>query len=936
MVGVCLPEGGGECTSPYNWIITPLIQKWLDHGAGWIVLAMSYSTTSIFVFFVLIWIVNRQTHIKTTKGSTVVHKHNKKIKTRDGEGDTEEEEQSQDSEDDEYRFVEDGANTTEQAMKINEKRRKVDFQRRAKSTQLMENFETEVDDDDDASLPPEEGHEEMPIKGTRQNLLAVMQKMKLFAYLNEEAHKVCLKYVEYVDLNEGEFLFDRNQYDGSLYTVVSGKLRVHFHDYCFPQDEPFDMDGLDISDDGAPTSLPLTCSCGPGDVVTPLLAMLTGLVQEELKRKDLNQSNHTPSLPFAEGISAVAMQAKTRLVRVPPQCFSAVLQKFPAEVHRIAQIIMCRLQRITVQTLVNTLGLRKELLRDLHEIFTLSQDEAWKNSVEWKRLTCTLGGEDSYGDILVDMDTVKRDATIVVGMNLGILKTDPQSVRSLIDHSTIVSLSEGQTVLETGQKADAVYMLLHGQMDFGLAIPIGRTSSPHDGNMPWSFHRHEQLQPGSWVGVPSCITNEASLFTIHCSKRTGPCTLLRVSKEWFDEMMIRNPHVMVSCLQSITSFIPPVVHLISWNASWKQVEASEVIAAYGAPCKSLVFVLSGRLRARYPTSLRSSSAARNSTIAKNWEEFGRGKCLGDVGCLTSTPWPCDVYAIRHSDIAVIPMKVLVVIIQAFPSAGLHFARVVASKAQERLDSVSRPKDDTQKTKISLTASSSLLPSYGLKLATIAVVPLTSGVSISEFCTVLVSSLREIAPTKLMTKMMAREELGENVYRNRNAMHKLKMTQLLGDLEENNRLVVYHADPKYTWWSKLCIQQADCILLVVSANKAPKNHRVEQCLEWAYKAMQVRIDLVVVGHENHIDEDELIDDDDYDDNYLYDKDHEMTISDQLNNWSEERPWISGHHLARMPFRRHELDFRRLCRRLTGEFRSVVSVRTNLFIDSRDFR
>lgn len=137
------------------------------------------------------------------------------------------------------------------------------------------------------------------------------------------------------------------------------------------------------------------------------------------------------------------------------------------------------------------------------------------------------------------------------------------------------------------------------------------------------------------------------------------------------------------------------------------------------------------------------------------------------------------------------------------------------------------------------------------------------------------------------------------------------------MEESYRLVVYQADMKYTWWTRLCIQQADCILLVVRAEKAPPQKKVEACLSWAFSALNVKIQLVVLQTSQA-----YVDDDDDDDVEAIMNPAAMESSDQLNDWSEQRYWIAGHHLIRMPFHKHEPDFTRMCRRVTGRSVGVV--------------
>ena len=73
-------------------------------------------------------------------------------------------------------------------------------------------------------------------------------------------------------------------------------------------------------------------------------------------------------------------------------------------------------------------------------------------------------------------------------------------------------------------------------------------------------------------------------------------------------------------------------------------------------------------------------------------------------------------------------------------------------------------------------------------------------------------------------------------------------------------------------------------------------------------MNVRIDLVVIAKPQLQEEQNECD--------AYDENDKVSISDRLNNWSEERQWVAGHHLVRMPFQVHGLDFSRMCRRVTG--------------------
>lgn len=205
-----------------------------------------------------------------------------------------------------------------------------------------------------------------------------------------------------------------------------------------------------------------------------------------------------------------------------------------------------------------------------------------------------------------------------------------------------------------------------------------------------------------------------------------------------------------------------------------------------------------------------------------------------------------------------------------------------------------------------TTLPSILPSYALSLATVAVVPLTSNVDICGFCSRFRDSMNSIAPCKLLTKEDTRKRVGEEFFKIRNNMLKVKMTRVLGDLEENNRLVVYQSDYNYTWWTKLCIQQADCVVLLVNSSEIPELRRLEDCLCWASKVKNVRIELVVIKTSDY-------------DSYLS---HNSVIGENINQWSEKRPWISQHHVVRHPFVEYDVDFCRVSRRITNQSVGLV--------------
>ena len=880
-----------------------------EHVVGWrLSLAffsfVAFLTGMTMLLMLYIWIINRQTHVKKTKGSHVGFKLQE-------DGADDDESVSDDDDDDDSTgggghieaLDELGEKSTEGIRQSQKWRRLMSDVKRSKAWESIMKFE--VDEDEDVEEEALREARAKPVKGRRKdigparadpsadrptygNLAEIASKIKVFSYLGQDALKLCLSEADYVDLEPGQELFERGSFDGSLFVVLTGGVRCLFHDYPLAEE--------DIEADTPDNEKLLSFDSGPGSVVTPLLAMLEALVQHQIiqaNADDLDEAVLPRPLSMADGVSAVATK-NSRLIKVPARCYSMVMDSFPADVHRVATTIIQRVQRVTLQTLVKTLGLQTELLKRGVAFETSSAWESRMLSQEWYRLSSSLTGS-TTGTNALAISAIIRDATLVAAEEL---ELPMASAATLQQHSTIVSLKKGETLIKTGEPHHALYFILFGEMDVGSEIPKDALSS--------SFQRFTKVGPGAIVGRLACFSGDVSIFSAKAFN--DGVKLLRIGKVAFDKLLIANPRAMVSCFEHILRLMSPSVHLLNWASQWQFVQASEIVAKKGDACESMIMILNGRLRASYHSHGHSI------------EEFGRGKCVGDIPGITKTSWPCKLYAIRNSEIATVPIKVLEALIRTHPSAGLHFSRVIASQVarsdtQAGQEPVLGGRGSGRRNVIlrritsggSRPAFPSIMPTYGLSLATIAVVPMVSGIDASAFCEAMTSSLGRIAPTKLLTKGMARNHLGEKVYNHQNAVHELKMTRFLAEVEERNRLVVFQSDASYTWWTRTCIGQADAILLLVSANEAPAPGKIEQCLEWAYESMQVRIEVVVIDDSDASTSEE-------DTEGLTNP--EIVVSDALDNWSEERTWISGHHLARSPFSKYKRDIFRLCRRMTG--------------------
>ena len=811
-------------------------------------------------------------------------------------------------------------------------------------------------------------------KGTAKDLLHLASKIEVFSYLSPEALVYILDYVEYLDyVDVGEVIFDGDTLDGSMYAVVSGEVTMSLSidnngdiGCSSGSGSGGNSGGDDDKDnDGSPC---FSFVAGPGEVITSMLTIITSLIreyqlQEETSSTSTNTNSNTKSttqppqvvIPQGINVRAVVTAANTRLLRIPSQCFVAILEKFPSDVHRICQTIVARLQRVTIQTLVRFLGLDAGILGISGGSSTSRSgcsggkgngggtrkvpEKVHKKSAEWDNFEQSLkldGSNKCDGGTQSLLDRALSAAACQLGF-------PPGKGHLLQEGASIMYASKGHVICETGKLPNSIYLILNGSLEVGLdkkskkvdnsnddASPLLSSSPPpsssflleqreeerkakrtkmilssatsksrppmekdRDSNTKVLFH----AGPGTFVGLFSCFTNDASLITVRnpIDSKSENTVLLKISSKTFENVVNKYPRALIYCLLDIIDTIgdganlcvSPPMYLLDWTLDWMHVEAGENIAIRGEPCDSMFVVINGRLRAGQKENLNSK--VNSDKKQSEQEEFGRGATIGELEALSEGNWSQSVYAVRHSELARVPMSLMNILMEMFPSAGIHFAKVVASRVQSRSKSLP-----------------SLLPSYNLSLATIAVVPLTAEVDVSEFCLSLSASLSPIAPTKLLNKTEIKSRVGKELFKHRNTLLKVKMTRIIGDMEENDRLVVYEADLKYTWWTKLCIQQADCVLLLVDSRNAPDAKRVEDILAWAHDFKNVRIELVVIQSSLA---------------------QEMSkagehASDNLNNWSENRAWISKQHLCRMPFAEHVKDIQRMCRRVTGQSVGLV--------------
>jgi NTE family protein len=152
--------------------------------------------------------------------------------------------------------------------------------------------------------------------------------------------------------------------------------------------------------------------------------------------------------------------------------------------------------------------------------------------------------------------------------------------------------------------------------------------------------------------------------------------------------------------------------------------------------------------------------------------------------------------------------------------------------------------------------------------TFTIVPQDIDVDVGQFATQLVATLNETARTELVWSVRGQAHTSHWFH----------------NVESANDFVVYVADPRLTSWSKLCMRQADSLLLLARADGEPSNWPM-LAAQGESRATLQRAEIVLL-HDG------------------------VMARDHARHWLARQPGLAHHHV------RHEGDVARLARLLTG--------------------
>ncbi len=448
--------------------------------------------------------------------------------------------------------------------------------------------------------------------GVPEALAIVLKNLRVFGHFGQSMLIELMRNIEHVTVRQNDYLFKVGDLDASMYIVESGSLSVICEDAPVA---PVGAGGGDHSASAASSSAaskPMELKqVHEGEPIVSLLSFLDYLAG---KRK------------VYKTVSARAMQ-ETKLIKISFEGFKNAFDKDPSNLAGVVQVVMVRLQRVTLLALHQYLGLGAELLSPLprgnvhggrrhhhsaggggnshnagassarereESISATSSPEKQKpgpddggqqqgpdaaGAAQQKELSPqTSSTEDqipvpsvfrSRKKISQMGDDQLRDLSAKAFMQyLGLSDedlVDDERSRELLKDFEIATYSEGEVLTEEESTMD-------GHLFLVLAGSVVVTQRDVE-NVPREMYRSYQ---GGLLGQLQVLTNEPAFFSYTVPPGTNvKCAVLNQFN--VRKIMERHPHVSLSLAMSVVANLSPHVRSIDFALEWVLVESGKAL-----------------------------------------------------------------------------------------------------------------------------------------------------------------------------------------------------------------------------------------------------------------------------------------------------------------------------------------------------------------------
>jgi NTE family protein len=283
----------------------------------------------------------------------------------------------------------------------------------------------------------------------------------------------------------------------------------------------------------------------------------------------------------------------------------------------------------------------------------------------------------------------------------------------------------------------------------------------------------------------------------------------------------------------------------------------EVLVREGDPSDGFFIVLSGRFTVH--------KRGATGSVA----QIGQGELVGEVGFFAGVPRTATVLAARDSIVLEI--------------RGDHF-----EKAAEALPSLRQAVTTFLARRFAMQSPSSSRLNEPAKVRTLAIVPAGG----SRLSPVFIGHLRKAFDVGTRAQVVARADIHARFARL--PIDDQRILNWLNELEAETEFIVYVADEELNDWTRVCIRQADAVLLIADAACSPHLNASEELALSVHPPSSARL---VMVHDNR-----------------------SAAVSGTPVWLDARPHVGHHHHVALE---DGSDIQRLVRFISGKARGFVA-------------
>ena len=406
-----------------------------------------------------------------------------------------------------------------------------------------------------------------------RTLMIVFRNLRVFGHFDDNVFEELIKHITYINLRTNDTLFKIGENDENLYIVDSGAVSV-FSSSKDPRTNEVQSSILK--------------KVGQGEAIFSLLSFIEYLGGRHKTYKT---------------VSAKATE-ETKIIKFSFKAFKDCFDLYPENLAKIVQVVMIRLQRVTLLALHQYLGLGAELLthtsrggnqiikrqtsqqqHELKKLLERQKSEPESEDVSPMQPPSSMSTSfTSPGDSLSEAALLYSPLIIQHKNEIELLNQDQLRKLSrdafaevlhlnddqlencdLLEHIYINEPGEGDTlVMEDSNDSASLMIVLTGTLEL--------SQKNHDSNLPQRIHK---AHVGGILCQLQTLTNEPSFFTVTAlSKETR---IARLESRVVRDLMIQYPHVALRLAMSVIDNLSPYVRSIDFALEWIQLESGKAL-----------------------------------------------------------------------------------------------------------------------------------------------------------------------------------------------------------------------------------------------------------------------------------------------------------------------------------------------------------------------